>query len=415
MKRINAGKAVVLLVVIACLVIFAVPRREKGKTVLREDRQQNFRKVSGTVRKGDYLSRLFERNKLHVADLKRAKEAADGVYDLGELCSGHPYSMTIDAEDRLNSLTYWIDDDTYLNLSRDGDSLTAAVEKVEYEKRELSFGGVVKDSLIAALGSGRDAVLLALDLSDIFAWDIDFNTDLREGDTFKIVVEGFFAGDGFKKFGDILSAELVNDGRRYVAYRYETNGSAEYYDAAGRRLKRAFLKAPLNFRRISSSYTGKRRHPILKVYRPHRGIDYAAAAGTPVSALGDGVILFAGRRGGYGKLVTIEHRNGYRSYYGHLSRVKKGIRRNVKVTQGEVIGFVGSTGLATGPHLHFEMRMAGKPVNPLKLRPARTEPLRAGHRSGFLKFAALMDRRLEETGTTNGAPIPSMLTLVEKK
>ena len=409
MRKRTAGKAVLIFAIIACLVILAAQSERKQAPVKRKDRA--VRVVSGTVRKGDALSRIFTRNKLRFADLQRAKKAAEGVYDLGELCSGRPYTITIDDEDRLDSLTYWMDDETYMNLSRQGDSLTATVEKVEYEKRLLSFGGMIKDSLIASLGPEKEALRLALDLSDIFAWDIDFTTDLRDGDTFKVIVEGLFVGNTFRKFGDILSAEFVNDGRRYMAYRYEVNGSANYYDAGGTPLRKAFLKAPLNFRRISSSYSGRRLHPVLKKYRPHRGIDYAAASGTPVSALGDGEILFAGYRGSYGKLVIIKHRNGYSTYYGHLSRIGKGIARRARVAQGEVIGFVGATGLATGPHLHLEIRVAGKPVNPLSLRPLCGEPLQGVDGDGFRELVVSMDHRLETTQITNGTPVRSMLAV----
>ncbi|NLT24125.1 MAG: M23 family metallopeptidase [Syntrophorhabdus sp.] len=415
MNRSHAAYGIVVLTVVVCFVFLASSGSDTRKPVFRDDSRVKFRKVSGTVRKGDVLSRLFKRNNLQSADLRHAKEAADGVYDLGRLCSGRPYSMTIDTDDRLHSLTYWIDDDTYLNLSRDGDSLTATIEKVEYENRQLSFGGVIRDNLVASLGPGRNALLLALDLSDIFAWDMDFNTDLREGDTFRIVVEGLFTGNTFRRFGSILSAEFINNGQRYLAYRYEVKGNAGYYDADGRPLRRAFLKAPLNFRRISSHYTGRRFHPILKVHRPHRGIDYVAATGTPVSALGDGVVSFSGRRGGYGKLVIIRHRNGYSTWYGHLSSVAKGIRNGSRVEQGDIIGRVGSTGLATGPHLHFEMRVAGRAVNPLRVRCVRAEPLGAGHRPRFREYVASMNRRLTEAVAVDDMSIPSMLAAMEKE
>jgi len=415
MKKVSSGRVLLVLTVIVCLVLVAALRQRETKPVFGDARSAKLRTVSGTVRKGDVLSRLFRRNKLNAADLQRVKDAARGIYDLGKLCSGRPYSITIDDEDRLNSLTYWIDDDTYLNLSGDGGELNASLEKVEYEKRLLSLGGVIDENLVASLGSGRDAMLLALDLSDIFAWDIDFTTDLREGDTFKVIVEGLYAGGSFRKFGSILSAEFINEGRTYLAYRYEVNGSAEYYDPSGRPMRRAFLKAPLNFRRISSSYTGRRRHPVLKVYRPHRGIDYAAAAGTPVSALGDGVAVFAGRRGGYGNLVVIRHRNGYSTCYGHLSRIVKGISKGRKVAQGDVIGYVGSTGLATGPHLHFEMRVAGRPVNPLKICPVRAGSIDAGHSAGFRQFVLSMDRRLESTVVANGTDISTLAVHVARR
>lgn len=401
------ARFMLVLTAIACVIMLAGPKRKSLQAPAKHDGHA-LRKIAGTVKKGDTLSRLFMRNRLNAADLEHARAATDGIYDLGVLCSGHPYSMTIDSEDRLSSLTYAIDDDTYLEVSREGGSFTAALETLQYERRIVSFGGEIKENLIESLGPGRDALRLALDLSDVFAWDIDFNTDLREGDTFKIVVEGLYLDGTFRKFGPILSAEFVNGDEKYTAYRFETDGSAEYYDAEGTPLKKAFLKAPLNFRRISSSYSGRRYHPVLKRYRPHRGVDYAAAAGTPVSALGDGTIRFAGYRGSYGKLVIIRHRNGYSTYYGHLSRIKNGIKNNTRVAQGDVVGYVGATGLATGPHLHFEMRVAGKPVNPFSIRSVSKEPLRGGRMSRFKEFTRSMDRHLEVATTLNGPPLPAM-------
>lgn len=401
------ARLMLVLAAIVCIIILVGPGHRNLQTPAKHEGHA-LRKIAGTVRKGDTLSRLFMRNRLNTADLEHARAAADGIYDLGMLCSGHPYSMTIDNEDRLNSLTYAIDDDTYLEVSREGGSFTATLETLKYERRIIAFGGEIKENLIESLGPGRDALLLALDLSDVFAWDIDFNTDLREGDTFRIVVEGLYLDGTFRKFGPILSAEFVNNDEKYTAYLFETEGSTEYYDAEGVPLKKAFLKAPLNFRRISSHYSEKRYHPILKRYRPHRGVDYAAAAGTPVSALGDGTIRFAGYRGGYGKLVIIRHKNGYSTYYGHLSRIKRGIKNKARVAQGDIVGFVGATGLATGPHLHFEMRVAGKPVNPFSIRPSGKEPLRGKRMSRFKEFARSMDRHLEAAAILNDPPLPAM-------
>ncbi|MEW6676269.1 MAG: M23 family metallopeptidase, partial [Nitrospirota bacterium] len=152
------------------------------------------------------------------------------------------------------------------------------------------------------------------------------------------------------------------------AYRFEYNGTADYYDAEGKSLRRVFLKAPLSFRRLSSQFSRSRLHPILKIYRPHHGLDYSAPTGTPVSAVGDGTVTFSGYKRQYGKLVIIRHPNGYKTYYGHLSKIRKGIKRGIKVKQGQVIGYVGATGLATGPHLHYEIRINNKPVNPLVLK-----------------------------------------------
>lgn len=206
---------------------------------------------------------------------------------------------------------------------------------------------------------------------------------MRNGDTFKVVVEELYRDNEFKRYGNIIAAEFVNNGRIYRAYRFEHNGKTGYYDDEGNALKRAFLKAPLSFRRISSGFSKGRFHPVLKRYRPHHGIDYAAPAGTPVSAVGDGTVAFSGYKGDYGKLVMIRHPNGYKTYYGHLSRIGKGISPGVKVGQGEVIGYVGSTGLATGPHLHYEMRVNGAPFNPLRLKVSSGEPIPKGLMAEF--------------------------------
>ena len=265
---------------------------------------------------------------------------------------------------------------------------------MKYEKKILHIGGVIKDNLISSIGESRDRVLLALELSDIFAWDIDFTVDLRNRDAFKIVVEGFYLDGEFKKYGDILSAEFVNNGETYCAYRFEHNGKAGYYDDEGKSLRKAFLKAPLSFRRISSGFSSGRFHPILKIYRPHHGLDYAAPAGTPVSTVGNGTVNFAGYKGQYGKLVVIRHSNGWKTYYGHLSRINRGIKRGLKVEQGQVIGYVGATGLATGPHLHYEIRIGNKSVNPLTVNLPRGNSIPRRFMAEFRAFKSRMDERL---------------------
>ena len=263
---------------------------------------------------------------------------------------------------------------------------------IEYEKRTNHLAGTIKDNLISSIG--QEQLPVALNLSDIFAWDIDFTTDMRNGDTFKIIVEELYHENEFKRYGEIIAAEFVNNGKSYRAYRFEHNGKAGYYDDEGNTLKRAFLKAPLNFRRISSGFSTGRFHPVLKRYRPHHGIDYAAPAGTPVSAVGDGTVTFSGYKGDYGKLVIIRHPNGYKTYYGHLSRVGKGIAPGVKVGQSEIIGYVGSTGLSTGPHLHYEMRVNGAPFNPLRLKVPNGAPIPKGLMAEFEKAREQMSENL---------------------
>ena len=333
--------------------------------------EQNCRKpleISGTVKSGETLVHIFKKYGLSMQELFMLKEASASVYRLRELYPGQPYKISFDDSNRINSFVYWIDDDSILNITRTETGFCAEKNTVGYEKRTLHVYGLVDDNLISSVGEGRENLMMALQLSDIFRWDIDFAADLRKGDIFRVVVDGLFLDGEFKKYGDILSAEFINNGETYRAYRFEVSGKADYYDADGKLLRKTFLKAPLNFRRISSGFSSDRFHPVLKISRPHHGLDFAAPVGTPVSAVGDGVVVFAGYRGQYGRLIILRHHNGYETYYGHLSKIEKDIRRGRKVEQGRVIGNVGSTGLATGPHLHYEIRVHRKPVNPASLK-----------------------------------------------
>jgi murein DD-endopeptidase MepM/ murein hydrolase activator NlpD len=185
---------------------------------------------------------------------------------------------------------------------------------------------------------------------------------------FRIIAEGYHYNGQFRKYGNIVAAEFTNNGELFKAYRFDHGGKTDYYDEDGNSRRKAFLKAPLNFRKISSYFARSRFHPVLRIRRAHQGIDYAAGTGTPVSTVGDGTIIQAGWSGGYGKLVVVRHPNGWQTRYGHLSRIAKGLKKGRCVEQGQTIGHVGSTGLSTGPHLHYEVRVGGRSVNPLALK-----------------------------------------------
>ncbi|HDH50186.1 MAG TPA: M23 family metallopeptidase, partial [Nitrospirae bacterium] len=243
-------------------------------------------------------------------------------------------------------------------------------------------------------GTHNEYLRLALELSDIYAWDIDFLTDIRNGDTVKIMVEELWSGEVFRGFGNILAAEFLNNGQMHYAFRFEHDGYADYYDDNGRSLRKTLLKSPLKFTHISSHFSRKRFHPILRIYRPHLGVDYAAPAGTPVSAAGGGTVLFAGYKGQNGKMVKIRHSGGFETYYGHLSRIPKRVRKGRKISQGDIIGYVGSTGLATGPHLDYRIRQNGKFVNPLKIRLPRGKAVPKSLMAEFKKVISDMETRL---------------------
>jgi len=386
--------AVAVLFALAFIVLNMEVRPAKVSVPAETVKQPEHREISGTITRGETFFDIFRRHSLEIGELFELKEASAGVHPLRDLKPGQPYKIVIDGSDSIDSLSYWIDEDSILNVIRRDTGFYAEKEVIQYEKRTMHVSGIIRDSLIASMGDDSMNHMLALDLSDIFAWDIDFNTDLRNGDEFRIVVEGNYLDGEFRKYGSILSAEFVNAGETYRVYRYEHAGTAGYYDEKGRSVRKAFLKAPLNFRRISSGFSRSRLHPILKTYRPHHGIDYAAPVWTPVSAVGDGTVEFAGYKKGYGKLVEIKHRNGYRTLYGHLSKFGEETKHRARVRQGEVIGYVGNSGLSTGPHLHFEMRINNRPVNPLRVKGTRSESIPLSLMADFRKFRKSMDTQL---------------------
>jgi len=366
-----------------------------------QPQNQEFREISGKIKKGETLFDIFKTYKLDISELYKIREASANIHRLRELYPGRPYKIVLGEGSQIHSFAYGIDDDSFLNINRTNEGYRAEKVPVLYEKRILHLGGTIKDNLIASLGEGDENLLLALQLSDIFAWDIDFTTDLRKNDSFKIVVEGLYRDGQFKKFGAILASEFTSTGTVYRAYAFEQNGKIHYYDEDGKSLQKSFLKSPLSFRRISSGFSGGRYHPILKIRRPHQGIDYAAAKGTPVSAAGDGKVFFAGCKGQYGKLVIIRHRNGYDTYYGHLSKIGKGVKSGAQVSQGNVIGYVGATGLATGPHLHYEMRIDDRPINPMSLKIPRSASISEPMRVAFHQLTKRMNSELASTNPPN--------------
>lgn len=340
---------------------------------------------------GETLSTVFKKYGIRTNELFAIKSAAASIHPITNFREGKQYSFTLNNDNYINSFTYGIDDDTILKIERVGGCFQAHKYNIPYETRILTIGGTIQNSLISAFGNEREDYLLALQAADILAWDIDFTTDVRKGDTFRIIVEGLYSEGKFKKYGRVLSAEFTNNTKTYTAYLFENDGKTGYYNAEGQSLRKAFLKAPLSFRRISSRFSKNRLHPILRVYRPHHGIDYVAAKGTPVSTVADGTVAFAGYQSGYGKLIVVAHPNGYRTYYGHLSGFSNNIRQGKKVQQGDLVGYVGATGLATGPHLHYEMRLGHSPVNPLGIKSVAGKPIPSSHMVAFKKSMKTMD------------------------
>lgn len=277
-----------------------------------------------------------------------------------------------------------------LRFVRADGSWQAEAEAIAWRPEVVRIAGPIDNSLYLALDAQvADELLaagerqrLAWDLADVYAWSVDFTRDIRAGDTFQVVLEREVSDEGEIRFGRVLAADLLVAGKRLTAFRFEQeNGAAAFYDAEGQSLKRAFLRAPVQFRRISSNFNRARRHPVLGITRRHEGIDYAADVGTPVLAAGDGVVHQAGRAGGYGNLVEIRHANGIVTRYGHLSRILT--RSGARVTQGQVIGRVGATGLTTGPHLHYEFRVNGAARDSRRIGLGNGAPVARAERSSF--------------------------------
>ena len=392
----------VLVIAMAAPVIIS-NRPSPGKGVVAENPLQKDdtpRVIDGRIKEGESLFVIFRKYGLDLAELFEINEASASVHGLANVSPDHRYKIKLDEDNSVSAFTYWIDDEYRLDALRNEGGFQAEKKKIHYDKRTAQIGISIRDNLISSLGTDRENLSLAFDLSDMFAWDLDFTSDLRKDDVFKIVVQECYRNGEFKKYGDVLCAEYVGaDGKTLRAYRFESAGKVGYYDSKGRPLKKAFLKAPLSFRRISSGFSLRRKNPVLKIYRPHHGVDYAAPTGTPVSAIGSGTVAFAGRRGGYGNLIILKHWNGYSTYYGHLSRIGTGIRRGAKVTQGQTIGYVGSTGNSTGPHLHFEIRVHQKPVNPVLAKIPRANPLSGKAMARFKEMKKKMDGDLATIST----------------
>ena len=279
-------------------------------------------------------------------------------------------------------------------VKRDGHRFKASEASAMPEKRIEMRTGEIKSSLFAATDAARIPDPVAMQVVNMFATDIDFASDLRRGDRFNVVYETFWQGSEYIRAGRVLAAEFHNNGTLYQSVWFSEPGTGQggYYGFDGKSLKKAFLKSPLEFSRISSGFS-VRRHPISGKWRAHKGVDFAAPTGTPIRASGDGVINFVGVKGGYGKAVEIKHWSDYSTLYAHMNGFAKGMRKGTKVVQGEVIGYVGSTGWSTGPHLHYEFRVNNEPRNPLSIEVPNAQPLVGAALQRFRSVANDMTHR----------------------
>lgn len=370
------------------------------------------------VRNGDNLSLIFGRLGLSAQELHNILELGGDTRTLKRLYPGEEIRVQTGTDGRLLALNYEMDESHTLWVEQNGSELATRVVEHPLEKRVTQTSGTINDSLFLASQRAGLSDNLTMELAGIFGWDVDFSLDIRQGDRFAVVYEEVYKDGDKLRDGAILAAEFVNRGKVYRAVRYsEPGGSAQYYSPEGKSLRKAFLRSPVAFTRVSSGFSLGRLHPVLNRIRAHKGVDYAAPTGTPVKSTGDGKIAFKGVKGGYGNVVIVQHGSRYSTLYGHLSGFARGLRAGSRVSQGQVIGYVGMTGLATGPHLHYEFHVDGVHRNPLTVALPDAAPLPAQQMAAFKHESQPYLARLDTLDRTqvaqSGAPPAIALNAAE--
>jgi len=373
-------------IVIEPLALSATPVGDSGTIIyVQEDR----------FRRSDTLATLIERlgaDEDEAATLLRSSRAAR---PFRFLLPGTSVQAKVDGVGRLRSLSFLTDRDTLLSVDRLGDSFRRFEQQADVARGIEMKSGEIKTSLFTATDAAGIPDGIAVQLADIFGGDVDFHRDLRRGDRFGVVFETFHHGGKSIRFGRVLAAEFYGQRKTYRAVWFQDPwGRGGYYTPDGENLRKVFLRSPLEFSRITSGF-GLRRHPIFHQWRAHQGVDYGAPVGTKVKSTGDGVVSFAGRRNGYGNLVVLRHHGGYSTYYAHLRNFAPGLKPGSRVVQGEIIGYVGQTGWASGPHLHYEFHLRDQNRNPLTMAFPAAQPIPAIELAAFRRTADPAIARLD--------------------
>jgi murein DD-endopeptidase MepM/ murein hydrolase activator NlpD len=373
-------------IVIEPLALAATPVGDSGTIIyVQEDR----------FRRSDTLATLIERlgaDEDEAATLLRSSRAAR---PFRFLLPGTTVQAKVDEVGRLRSLSFLTDRDTLISADRLGDSFRRFEQQADVARGIQMKSGEIKTSLFAATDAAGIPDAIAVQLADIFGGDVDFHRDLRRGDRFGVVFETFYHDGKTVRFGRVLAAEFYSQRKTYRAVWFQDPwGRGGYYTPDGKNLRKVFLRSPLEFSRITSGF-GLRRHPIFQQWRAHQGVDYGAPVGTRVKSTGAGVVSFAGLRNGYGNLIVLKHHGGYSTYYAHLRNFAPGLRAGSRVVQGEIIGYVGQTGWASGPHLHYEFQLHDQNRNPLTMAFPAAQPILAIELAAFRRTAEPAIARLD--------------------
>lgn len=363
-------------------------------TILNEGDSTYWRETR--IQRGDTIGSLL--NRLEVEDdaavsfIKSAKHAKT----LYQLVPGRSVRAKTTEDGELVALRYIASDSTLLSVDRDETGFRAVEQTAPLETRVSMKSGEIRSSLFGATDAAGVPDAIATQMAEVFSSDIDFHLDIRKGDRFTVVYETLYSNGEPVKTGRVLAAEFVNQGNAYRAlYFKDREGREGYYTPDGKNLRKAFLRSPLEFSRITSGFSSARLHPVLQTWRAHKGVDYGAPTGTRVRATADATVAVAGRQGGYGNVIILQHGGSNSTVYGHLSAFAKGVRQGTRVKQGDVIGYVGATGMATGPHLHYEFRVAGVQRNPLTVPMPQAFPIAAQFKNDFLASAKPLTAQLE--------------------
>lgn len=353
----------------------------------------------GVIEPDVTLSELLTQKGVSMEVVNHIANQGREVYDVRRIRKGNPYYLLM-TNDTLQEPLFWIYEIDYRRTAVFSltDSLTAWRIEKEIDVKMERTSGVISSSLWNAVTENGGDPALAVKLSEIYAWTIDF-FGIQKGDAFDVVYERKFIGDKSVGLGKVYYCDFFHGGDTLTAVCFEQDGKEDYFNAKGVNLRQAFLKAPLSYSRISSTFSNSRFHPVLKYYRPHHGVDYAAPAGTPVYSIGDGVVITKSyQRGGAGNYLKIKHNETYTTSYMHLKGYAKGIKEGARVKQGQLIGYVGATGVATGPHLDFRVFKNGKPIDPLKMDSPPAEPISRSNREQFDKEVCYWKQALREAG-----------------
>ncbi len=365
------------------------------------------RQLTVTVKSGDSLDRIFGKNGLDRADLATMLRLKEASKHLRLLRPGDRLDLQVD-RDSVIGLRREIDETRTMVLSREGDSYRVSIEERPLNTELRHAFGRINTSLFEAGKQADISDALIMNLAGIFAWDIDFALDIRKGDEFVVLYEEVWQDGQYLRDGKILAAEFVNNGKDFRAIRYETEGGrGDYFTPEGRSVRKAFIRAPVDFARVSSNFNPRRLHPVLKIRRPHNGVDYAAPTGTIIKAAGDGKVIFRGKKGGYGNCVIIQHGGNITTLYAHMSRFAKSVNVGKRVRQGQTIGYVGATGMVTAAHLHYEYRVNGVHRNPRTVKLPEAEPIPMEYREDFVKISNQLLSQLDVVKRQKVAVLPA--------